>query len=42
MDTSHETVIPPLGAGLTFEKFWASLMELKESQKETAFASSSG
>jgi ribosomal protein S13 len=36
MGTSHETTVPPLGEGLTFEKVWASLMELKESQKETA------
>jgi hypothetical protein len=35
MGTTHETVAPPLGEGLTFEKVWASLMELRESQKET-------
>jgi hypothetical protein len=34
MGTSRETAAPPLGEGLTFEKVWASLMELKESQKE--------
>jgi hypothetical protein len=31
----HETAAPPPGGGLTFEKVWASLMELRESQKET-------
>jgi hypothetical protein len=32
---TQETLTPPLGEGLTFEKVWASLMELKEFQKET-------
>ena len=36
METSHQTPTPPCGEGLTFEKVWASLMELKEFQKETA------
>ncbi|MDR3173314.1 MAG: hypothetical protein LBU19_03600 [Treponema sp.] len=36
METSSETVTPSLGEGLSFEKVWASLMELRESQKETA------
>ncbi|MDR2797906.1 MAG: hypothetical protein LBB80_06150 [Treponema sp.] len=35
MGVSHETAAPPFGEGLTFEKVWASLMELKESQRET-------
>ena len=35
MGITHETLPPPLGAGLTFEKVWASFMELRESQKET-------
>jgi hypothetical protein len=36
MGTSYQTLPPPLGEGLTFEKVWASLMELREFQKETA------
>jgi hypothetical protein len=36
METVHETAGPPTGEGLTFEKVWAALMELRESQKETA------
>jgi hypothetical protein len=35
METSNQTLTPPQGEGLTFEKVWASLMELKEFQKET-------
>ncbi|MDR3115612.1 MAG: hypothetical protein LBU25_08830 [Treponema sp.] len=35
MGTIQETVTPPLGEGLTFEKVWAALMELRESQKES-------
>jgi hypothetical protein len=36
MGTSNETAAPPPGEGLTFEKVWASLMELKEFQRESA------
>jgi hypothetical protein len=36
METSSETVTPSPGEGLSFEKVWASLMELREFQKETA------
>jgi hypothetical protein len=36
MNISNETAAPPPGEGLTFEKVWASLMELREAQKETA------
>ncbi|MDR3145019.1 MAG: hypothetical protein LBU21_01965 [Treponema sp.] len=35
MGTTYETVAPPQGEGLTFEKVWASLMELKDFQRET-------
>jgi hypothetical protein len=35
MGTSYQTLPPPSGEGLTFEKVWASLMELREFQKET-------
>jgi hypothetical protein len=35
MSTPNETAEPRLGEGLTFEKVWASLMELREAQKET-------
>ncbi|MHB9293662.1 hypothetical protein Holit_02789 [Hollandina sp. SP2] len=35
METAHEHVMPSLGEGLTFEKVWASLMELREFQRET-------
>jgi hypothetical protein len=33
METNNETLAPPLGEGLTFEKVWAAFMELKASQK---------
>ncbi|MDR1147419.1 MAG: hypothetical protein LBK66_02195 [Spirochaetaceae bacterium] len=33
METSNETLAPPLGEGLTFEKVWAALMELRAFQK---------
>ncbi|MDR3161378.1 MAG: hypothetical protein LBU28_07180 [Spirochaetaceae bacterium] len=35
MENANETAVPPSGAGLTFEKVWVGLMELRESQKET-------
>jgi hypothetical protein len=35
METANETVAPPSGEGLTFDKVWASLIELRESQKES-------
>jgi hypothetical protein len=34
MSPPNETAAPRLGEGLTFEKVWASFMELRESQKE--------
>jgi hypothetical protein len=35
MGTSYETAAPPLGEGLTFEKVWIALMELRNFQKES-------
>jgi hypothetical protein len=35
MGITQETLPPSLGAGLTFEKVWASFMELWESQMDT-------
>ena len=36
METSHQTPTPTSGEGHTFEKVWASMMELTQFQKETA------
>jgi hypothetical protein len=35
MGTSQETLAPPVGEGFTFEKVWASLLEFRESQRES-------
>jgi hypothetical protein len=32
---TEQTTSPPTGEGLTFEKVWAAIQELRESQKET-------
>ncbi|MDR3161492.1 MAG: hypothetical protein LBU28_07760, partial [Spirochaetaceae bacterium] len=35
METANETVALPSGEGLNFDKVWASLIEFRESQRES-------